>query len=53
MADMILTAAIAAAVFFIIRGRLRKLRSGSCGCGCGGCSGCAGGSNKEGKQRKG
>ena len=40
MADMIIIAALAAAVFFILRGRLRRLRSGQCG---GGCAGCAGG----------
>lgn len=42
MADMIIIAALAAAVFFILRGQIRKLRSGQCAGGCAGCS--AGGS---------
>lgn len=39
MADVIIIAAISIAVFFIIRGELRKLRRGQCSGGCAGCSG--------------
>ena len=46
MADVIIIAALAVIVFFIVRSQLRKLRRGQCsgGCaGCGGaCSGCCG-----------
>ena len=48
MADIIVVAVLAAAVFFIVRSQLHKLRSGQCGGGCaegqcgGGCPvGCA------------
>lgn len=39
MADIIVVAVLAAAVFFIVRSQLHKLRSGHCGGGClGGCA---------------
>lgn len=47
MADVIIIAALAMAVFFIVRGQIR--RRGQCpgGCaGCGGGSGCPGGGRK-------
>lgn len=44
MADLVIIAAIAAAVFLIVRRELRRLKSGQCGEGCGGCGGsCCGG----------
>lgn len=46
MADIIIITIIAIAVFFIIRGELKKLRRGRCGGGCsscnGSCNGCVG-----------
>ena len=40
MADIIIIAALATAVFFILRGQLGKLRKGQCAGGCAGCSSC-------------
>lgn len=42
MADIIITAILAAAVFFILKSRLNKFRRGECGGSCAGCTGCAG-----------
>lgn len=39
MADVIIIAALAVIVFFIVRGQLRKLQRGQCSGGCAGCSG--------------
>lgn len=39
MADIIIIAALAIIVFFIVRSQLRKLRRGQCSGGCSGCSG--------------
>lgn len=39
MADVIIITIIAIAVFFIVRGELRKLRRGQCSGGCAGCDG--------------
>lgn len=37
LADIVIIAILATAVFFILRGQIRKYRKGQC---CGGCSGC-------------
>ena len=43
MGDIIIVTVIAAAVFFILRSQIRKLRRGQCYGGCAGCSGnCSG-----------
>ena len=43
MADIIIIAALAIIVFFIVRSQLRKLRKGQCSSGCAGCCGsCSG-----------
>ena len=50
MADVIIIAALAMAVFFIVRGQIRHRRRGQCpgGCaGCGGGSGCPGGGGSQ------
>lgn len=47
MADVIIIAALAVIVFFIVRSQLRKLRGGQCGGGCEGCSGGCGMSVKK------
>lgn len=41
MADIIIIAVLAVAVFFILRGQLAKLRKGQCVGGCSSCAGCA------------
>lgn len=43
MADVIIIAALAVIVFFIVRSQLRKLRRGQCSGGCEGCCGSCGG----------
>lgn len=51
MADVIIIAALAAAVFLVLRGGIRRLRSGQCAGGCPGCgsgSCCPGGSCRPG-----
>lgn len=40
MADVIIIAALATAVFFILRSQLGKLRKGQCAGGCGSCGSC-------------
>ncbi len=42
MADIIIIAILAVAVFFILKSGLGKLRRGECAGGCAGCQGCAG-----------
>lgn len=42
IADFIVIAILAAAVFFILRGQIRKFRRGQCSGGCPGCSGSCG-----------
>lgn len=42
MADIIIIAALAAAVFFVLRSLLGKRRRGQCAGGCAGCGGCGG-----------
>lgn len=37
MADMVIMALLAAAVFFILRGRIRRAHDGRCSGGCGLC----------------
>lgn len=42
MADIIIIAVLGVVVFFILRGQMKKARSGQCGGGCAGCPGCSG-----------
>ncbi len=42
MADFIIIAVLAAAVFFILKDRAGKARRGECTGGCAGCRGCSG-----------
>lgn len=42
MADIIIIAVLAIAVFFIVRGELKKLKRGQCSGGCAGCAGSSG-----------
>ena len=40
--DILILAAVAAAVFFAVRRVWKTRRSGGCGCGCAGCNGACG-----------
>lgn len=43
LADIVIIVILAAAVFFILRGQIRRLHQGQCSGGCHGCSGnCSG-----------
>lgn len=46
MADFIIIAVLAAAVFFILKDRAGKARRGECTGGCAGCRGCSGSCGK-------